>query len=373
MKILAVNSSPRTGGESKTEIMLNSLVNGMREAGAEVEVIALSEKKIKNCVGCFSCWTKTPGTCIHKDDMTREIFPKWLEADLVVYASPLYHFTVNAAMKTFIERTLPSLEPFLMQNMGRTYHPLRNKHPKVAFLSVAGFPDEAVFDQLSSWVNFIYGGYHPDGKALIAEIYRPMAESLTVPYFKEIAAQILAATQQAGRELVAAGEIADDTMAQVKQPIVDDPIQFMENGNLMWQTCIAEGITPREFWEKGFIPRPDSISSYIELMKLGFIPGSTNGLKATIQFNFSGENQGSCYLSIDDGSIQGQQGKYTDPDLTINTPFKVWMDILTKKADGQQLFMEQKYTVEGDLELLMKMNQFFGQNKHLAVNDIPTG
>jgi multimeric flavodoxin WrbA/putative sterol carrier protein len=361
MNILALNSSPRSGGESKTEIMLNSLVNGMREAGAEVEVVALREKKIKNCAGCFSCWTKTPGTCIHKDDMTRDLFPKWLEADLVVYASPLYHFGVNAAMKNFIERTLPILEPFFLQNNGRTYHPLRNKHPKVAFLSVAGFPDEAVFDQLSSWANFIYGGYHPDGKSLIAEIYRPMAEALTIPYFKEIAAQILDATHRAGRELVTSDEITGDTMAQVNQPMMENPVEFLENGNLMWKTCIAEGITPREFGEKGFIPRPDSISSYIEMMKLGFDPGSANGLKATIQFNFSGENQGSCFLSIDDGSLQGQQGNYTDPDLTVNTPFEVWMDILTKKTDGQQMLMEQKYTVEGDLELLMKMDQFFGQ------------
>ena len=127
MKILALNSSPRTDGESKTEIMLNALVNGMREAGAEVEVVALRKKRINFCAGCFSCWTKTQGTCIHKDDMTRELFPKWLEADLVVYASPLYHFTVNAAMKAFIERTLPILEPFLLQHNGRTYHPLKKQ------------------------------------------------------------------------------------------------------------------------------------------------------------------------------------------------------------------------------------------------------
>ena len=96
-------------------------------------------------------------------------------------------------------------------------------------------------------------------------------------------------------------------------------------------------------------------------MKLGFKPGSTNGLKATIQFNFSGENKGSCYLSIADGTIIGRQGKANQPDLAVNTPFEVWMDILTGKADGQQMFMEQKYTVEGDLELLLKMDQFFGQ------------
>ena len=360
MKVLALNSSPRTGGESKTEIMLNSFVGGMRQAGAEVEVVDLSDKKIKYCSGCFTCWTKTPGTCIHQDDMSRELFPKWLDADLVVYASPLYHFTVNAEMKAFIERTLPVLEPFLLQNNGRTYHPLRDKHPKVAILSVAGFPDETVFDQLSSWIQFIYGGYHPEGKALVAEIYRPMAEALTIPYFKEVSAQIRTATEQAGREIVTAGAISEETMRQIKQPMVENPADFLEIGNLMWKGCIAEGIRPREFWRKGLKPRPDTISSYIDLMKVGFNPCAANGFQKTIQFNFTGDNQGSCSLAIADGTISGREGIAENADLTVNAPFDVWMDILSGKADGQQMFMEQKYTVEGDLELLMQMDQLFG-------------
>lgn len=360
MKVMALNSSPRGGGQSKTEIMLKSLVEGLVEAGAEVEVVDLRKKKVNNCSGCFSCWTKTPGTCIHQDDMTQELFPKWLESDLVIYASPLYHFTVNAEMKSFIERTLPILEPFFLQQDGRTYHPLRQKHPKVVVLSVAGFPDEAVFDQLSSWVNFIYGGYHPDGKALVAEIYRPMAEALTIPYFKEVAAGILDATRQAGREIGATMNISEETMALVRQPMIENPGDFLEFGNLMWQTCIAEGITPREFGKRGVMPRPDSINSYIEMMKLGFNTVSANGLEAKIQFNFSGENQGSCFIAIKDGSITGQPGNAIQPNLTVNTPFDVWMDIITGKADGQQMFLEQKYTVEGDLELLMQLGQLFG-------------
>jgi multimeric flavodoxin WrbA/putative sterol carrier protein len=360
MKVMALNSSPRGGGQSKTEIMLKSLVEGLVEAGAEVEVVDLRKKKVNNCSGCFSCWTKTPGTCIHQDDMTQELFPKWLESDLVIYASPLYHFTVNAEMKSFIERTLPILEPFFMQQDGRTYHPLRQKHPKVVVLSVAGFPDEAVFDQLSSWVNVIYGGYHPDGKALVAEIYRPMAEALTIPYFKEMAAGILDATRQAGREIGATMNISEETMALVRQPMIENPGDFLEFGNLMWQTCIAEGITPREFGKRGVMPRPDSINSYIKMMKLGFNTVSANGLEAKIQFNFSGENQGSCFIAIKDGSITGQPGNAIQPNLTVNTPFDVWMDIITGKADGQQMFLEQKYTVEGDLELLMQLGQLFG-------------
>lgn len=363
MNILALNSSPRGDGQSKTEMMLNALAAGMREAGSEVEVVDLRNKKVKNCAGCFSCWTKTPGTCIQKDDMTRELFPKWLESDLVVYASPLYHFTVNAEMKTFIERTLPIQEPFFRRHKGRTYHPFRKNHPKVVVLSVAGFPDDAVFDQLSSWVNFLYGRYNPKGKTLVAEIYRPMAEALTIPYLKQESADILDATREAGREIVASGKIFQNTLARVRQPMTENPAEFLEIGNLMWKTCIADGIAPREFGEKGVMPRPDSIFSYIALMKLGFNPDSSGGLKATIQFNFSGENQGSCFLSIADGGIDGRQGKFNQPDLTVNTSFEVWMDILTGKADGQQMFLDQKYTVEGDLDLLMQMGHLFG-NSH---------
>ena len=265
-------------------------------------------------------------------------------------------------MKTFIERTLPVLEPFFLQHNGRTYHPLRGKPPKTVILSVAGFPDESVFDLLSSWANFIYDGLNPDEKTLVAEIYRPMAEALTLPYFTEKAADILDATQEAGREIVESLKVSEDTLTRVKQPMVEDPAAFLQLGNLMWQTCIVEGITPREFGGKGVMPRPDSISSYIELMKLGFNPGPASGLKTTIQFNFSGDNQGSCFLSIADGSINGRQGSYIQPDLTVNTPFEVWMDVLTGKADGQQMFLDQKYTVEGDLSLLMQMDQLFGNN-----------
>lgn len=49
MQVFAVNSSPRVGDQSKTELMLNHLVEGMRDAGAQVEVFNLRDKKIKHC------------------------------------------------------------------------------------------------------------------------------------------------------------------------------------------------------------------------------------------------------------------------------------------------------------------------------------
>ena len=185
MKVLALNSSPRSEGQSKTELMLNHLVLGMREAGAEVEVVDLRKKTIRNCAGCFTCWTKTPGVCIYKDDMTNELFEKFINSDLVVYGTPLFHFTVNATLKAFIERTLPILQPFLEADGDATTHPLRHKFPKAVVLSVAGFPEMSVFDQLSSWSHFFLGKYG----GLVAEIYRPAAEIMTAPVFEDKARQ----------------------------------------------------------------------------------------------------------------------------------------------------------------------------------------
>jgi putative NADPH-quinone reductase len=357
MKVLALNSSPRGDGQSKTELMLTHLVKGMREAGAAVEVVDLRKKSIKHCIGCFTCWTKTPGVCIHKDDMTQELFPKWRDAQLVVYATPLYHFTLNATMKAFIERTLPFLEPYLEDRGGETGHPARFKHPKVVFLSVAGFPEISVFDQLSSWVNFVFGRHG----ILLAEIYRPMAESMNTPYLMKKTNQVLNATMQAGREIVQNSKISPETLARVTQPMVDDPSPYFKMANLFWKTCIAEGVSPKEFEEKGLVPRPDSVETFMFIMPMGFNPEAAGDTRATIQFKFSGEGEGSCHFKIEDGKIQAALGLAEKPDLTIEAPFNVWMDIMTRKADGQQMFMEQKYKVSGDFSLLLRMNQLFGR------------
>jgi len=351
MKVIAINSSARSDGVSKTGMMLDALVEGMRDAGAEVEVVPLRKKTVKNCIGCYTCWTKTPGVCVHKDDMTNELFPKWLEADIAVYATPLYHYTMNAAMKAFIERTLPILEPFLVQVDGKTTHPLRfQKFPKAVVLSVAGFPEAHVFEQLSSYVNFLFH------KGLVAEIYRPGAEGM--PRVPEKKKDILDATAQAGRELVQSSKISEATMGRITQPIVDFDASA-KMANVFWKTCIREGVTPREFDQRNMVPRPDCIDTFMMIMPMGFNSGSAANTKATLQFNFSGEVEGACHFEIKNGEIKAKEVASEKPDLTIESPFDVWMDILTGKADGQQMFMQQKYKAVGDLSLLMRLKDLF--------------
>ncbi len=354
MKVIAINSSPRSDGISKTGILLDAVVQGMREAGAEVEMVRLRKKTVKNCIGCFTCWTKTPGICVHKDDMAKELFPKWLEADIAIYATPLYHFTVNAAMKAFIERTLPTLEPFLIPHAESTSHPLRQKLPGAVVLSVAGFPELSVFNQLSQYVRFLFG------KGLMAEVYRPAAEVMTRPEFSVKTKHILEAAAEAGRELVQSKKISETTMERITQRI-DDPESIAKMANVFWKSCIREGVTPREFQEKNLIPRPDSIETFMMIMSKAFNPEQAANTSAALQFDFSGEVEGSCSLKIENGRIEAKDGPSDKPDLTIQSPFDVWMDILTGKADGQQLFMQQKYKAIGDLSLLIGMKDLFGK------------
>lgn len=350
MKILALNSSPRTGGQSKTELMLKHLVEGMQEAGAEVEVVNLREKKIEKCIGCYTCWTKTPGKCLHKDDMTKELFPKWLNSDLAVYATPLYNYTLNAEMKAFMERTLPFLEPFFEQRDNRSVHPVRHTPPDAVVLSVAGFIEMPVFEQLSNYVQFLFGRHN----GLLAEIYRPAAESLSRDENKKEA--VLAATIRAGRELVKSRQVSAETLNQIQQPIIDFET-FALIGNTFWKTCIAEGVTPKEFRAKNMVPRPDSIESFMVIFPDGLNTKPVGTGKTILQFNFSGEVTGSCYFTIEKENVSAGQGSKNTSDITIETPFELWMDIMTRKADGHQMFMEQKYTVTGDLELMIQLFQ----------------
>lgn len=352
MRVLAVNSSPRVGTVSKTEIMVDALVEGMRERDAHVDVVNLHKKKINYCVGCFTCWTKTPGACAQKDDMTDELFRMYLACDLCVLATPLYHYTMNAEMKAFIERTLPVIEPFFVEKDGVTTHPLRQPLPATVVLSGAGFPEASVFDQLRSYVRFLFGD------SLVAEIYRPAAEMLARAGSNREAADVVAALSQAGRELVDNKQIDPATLARIEQPLTDfDGMAPLTN--LVWRTCIDRGITLGEFRKKRIRLRPDSIESFLGLLQYGFKSKAAGDIDAKIQYRFTGDVEGDCYIAVETGKLRIGLGIADDADVMIETPFELWMDILVGEADAAALLAEGQYRVSGDMMLMGRLRGLF--------------
>ncbi len=158
MNILAFNSSPRDHETSKTELVLQKFLEGARRAGAAAETLYLRNYQIKHCLGCYSCWLATPGRCVQQDDMTEELFDRYLQADLVVLASPIYHATMNARMKLFVERTLPMMDPLAeAPEAGGVPHRFE-KMPKVVALSVCGFWEQAMFEAMSLTGRCVWAG-----------------------------------------------------------------------------------------------------------------------------------------------------------------------------------------------------------------------
>jgi multimeric flavodoxin WrbA len=100
MKILGIWGSPRRGGNS--EVLLDALLKGATQAGAEVEKIELRKLKVSPCVEIYQCIKD--GTCPIKDDML-DLYPKLLAADVVVLASPIFFYGVTAQAKAMIDRT----------------------------------------------------------------------------------------------------------------------------------------------------------------------------------------------------------------------------------------------------------------------------
>jgi multimeric flavodoxin WrbA len=358
MKVLALNSSPRKSGQSKTELMLQHLTEGMQEAGAVVDKVDLRKKTIKPCIGCYTCWSKTPGQCLHNDDMRRELFPLWQTADVVVYATPLYHHTVNALMKTFLERTLPAIEPFLIPGTGRWSHPLRYRHPDVVALSVAGFPSDTAFEALSNYMHYLCG----DKIRLVAEIYRNGSEFLTKPFCQSRMHDVLAATRQAGRELVRDRSVSADTQQRIRQPLLDEPEAMARLAYLAWKSMIASGMTPEVFESNDRLPRPRSMEDVLLLMRLGFDPDAAGELDAVVQFEFSGKVDGVCHLGIRGRAITTRTGAAVQPNLVIRSPFDTWVAIQDGALDGAQAFMEGAYTAEGDMDLLPRLGSLFGRS-----------
>ncbi|MBR6230963.1 MAG: flavodoxin family protein [Lachnospiraceae bacterium] len=100
MKIAVFNGSPR---KENTAALIDAFCEGAKEAGHEVEVYHVGKMKIAGCLGCGYCHTKGEGNCIQKDDLEK-IMPAYKEADMIVFASPIYYFTMTAQMEAAIQR-----------------------------------------------------------------------------------------------------------------------------------------------------------------------------------------------------------------------------------------------------------------------------
>ncbi|MDR1932261.1 MAG: flavodoxin family protein [Spirochaetales bacterium] len=100
-KIVILNGSPRPKGN--TSGLVKAFTQGAEEAGNTVETFVLDRMNIHGCKGCFGGGKNIDSPCVQKDDMDK-IYPAYREADVVVFASPLYYWNLSGQLKTVIDR-----------------------------------------------------------------------------------------------------------------------------------------------------------------------------------------------------------------------------------------------------------------------------
>lgn len=221
MKITIFNGSHR-GKKGNTHIMVKEFSKGAEQAGAEVENVFLVKKKIHPCRGCLTCWVKTPGKCVIKDDMA-ELIQKFNESDIVVFATPVYFDNVTGIMKDFMDRLVPVIDPhFEKDEGGECVHNSRSENPpKVVVISNCGFPEQSHFQVLELLFKRVARNMRSE---VVGEIYRGGGAILrdAPQILKPVIHNYKMLLQTAGMEIAEKRRLSDEMRQKLEKPLIPD-------------------------------------------------------------------------------------------------------------------------------------------------------
>ncbi|MBS7632660.1 flavodoxin family protein [Candidatus Bathyarchaeota archaeon] len=214
--VIAINGSVRME-KSDTTMLMEPFLEGMKKAGASVELFYVKRLNVKPCTGCFHCWNTKPGECIVSDDM-QMLYPKLRSADILVLATPVY-IPLPGEMQNFINRLCPLVEPILEKREGRTrarFHAYV-KIRKIVLVSASGW-----------WELGNFGTVLRIAEELAKDVSTEFAGAILRPHAflmkenKEKTKIIIDALKQAGLQLIRNGKIIDDILETISQPLISE-------------------------------------------------------------------------------------------------------------------------------------------------------
>jgi multimeric flavodoxin WrbA len=142
-------------GGSQADAGLEAVHTQVRDAlqaqGWTVETRRLENMQIHPCSGCFTCWLKTPGECVHKDD-GREFVKTLVHSDVIIYLTPVSFGGYSSLLKTAVDRIIPFVSPLFKVVKGEMRHLKRYPNqPRFLAIGWQREPDQEaaiVFTQL---------------------------------------------------------------------------------------------------------------------------------------------------------------------------------------------------------------------------------
>lgn len=141
MKALVLDGSE--AGDGTGARVRDALLRQLQARGWDAGTVTLREEKIGSCAGCFGCWTRTPGTCIVRDD-NRAIAAAMMACDLLVFLTPVCFGTYGATLKGAVDHLIQNISPFFAVVSGETHHQKRYpRYPSFMALGWSDAPDAA--------------------------------------------------------------------------------------------------------------------------------------------------------------------------------------------------------------------------------------
>lgn len=210
MNVLAINGSPHMD-KGNTAKILNPFLEGLKEAGANVELLYTAKLNIEPCSGDLSCWFVNPGTCAKDDDM-QTILPKIKDADVIVWASPVYYAGITGPLKILMDRQLPAYI------LGQP----RSKNQKAVLVSTCSAWEISMFDPLLVQMRAIYDRPQ-EGFEFAGALLRPMADGMNEMIKAgetRLIEGIYRAAREAGHQLAREGRISEDIEKAVNRELM---------------------------------------------------------------------------------------------------------------------------------------------------------
>jgi multimeric flavodoxin WrbA/putative sterol carrier protein len=379
LKVVAVNGSPHAG-IGNASIMIQMMKPVLAQEGIDLEEVFIAGKRIEYCVGCGVCMEK--GKCWRQDDHAG-IIAKILDADGVILASPVYFRHVTAQMKTFLDRSL-----------AYGHKPRTAWKPGLAISVSAGMGETNTADYLAGCLR-VYGAFSVGTFTAIA--VNPgsfLGIDLVEARARDVALDLARAIKEKRRYPATENDLffylfMGDLIRRQKDFMTDDYRHWEESGFYKgFEAYVGQNfaVPPvndemRKEWIRDMIsrevgrvkeraaeattypPKPQSAETCGELLRtmpLGFRKEAAGNLKAVYQFQISGTENFTAHLTISEGTCVCADGPHEKPDVIVKAPAAVWLAISKGEMDGQAAFLAGKYTVEGNITLLMKLSSLFG-------------
>ncbi len=237
MKVIAINASPKME-KGNTAAILMPFLEGIKDAGADVEIYYTHQLHIKPCQEDLACWFNTPGSCSQKDDMEM-LLPKLAAAEIWVLATPVYVDGMPGPLKILVDRIIPLILPFIELRDGHCRHPLREgaKSGRLVLVSSCGFWEIDNFDPLLLHVKAICRNANRD---FAGALLRPHSRALISMTEKgEPVNDIFEAAREAGRQLVLEGRISNQVLAAISRTLLPLDI-FLQSVNQRFNELLSE-------------------------------------------------------------------------------------------------------------------------------------